>query len=117
MITDTRKSEYEIQTYSPVRSESEELKRLVEEWVENGGVIKVIPNNVHAQFVSPCFDKSKQELADLARKVKRKVFNAYCQSHGITRHRVTDLECVKCIDKRAKSTKDLVNKYCGVTRG
>ena len=66
---------------------------------------------------NPCvvvFDKSKQELAALAK--RSKYFNFACDKHGVTKHRVNDLRCAKCVDEKLHDAKlkQITEKHCGV---
>lgn len=77
----------------------------IEVFLAKGGRIKEIPNTQHAGFVSPCFDKSKNELQKLAAKEKRATFNYYCDVHGIGQHKTKNGECVRCAKKLRKGCK------------
>ena len=103
MNLDPRKSEHNLASYSPVKhNQSQALKDEVEEFLAQGGQIRQISNQTHGDFVSPCFNKSKESLAATARKAKRRLFLFHCHQHGISQHRVKDLACVRCIKANAK---------------
>lgn len=117
MNFDPRKSEYSLASYSPVKhAESDKLSRKVETFVAQGGKIRNLSNNTHADPDYGLFDKRKDELASLARINRRKLFNFSCPEHGITKHRVNDLCCAKCVDEKLHDAKlkEIVNKHCGV---
>lgn len=79
------------------------LNTAVADWVANGGVIKTLPRGQCVTFRSPCFDKSKAEMAALAKKHKRNTFVYWCDKHGICQHKTKDLICVRCTKVRVKS--------------
>lgn len=96
MNLDPRKSEYSLVSHSPIKyAESRALADDVEAFLAKGGEIKVLSNKM-TTFISPCFDKSKEQLAATARKNRRTLFLFHCQRHGISQHRVINLLCVKC---------------------
>ncbi|MEG2445921.1 MAG: hypothetical protein RSB22_07765 [Acinetobacter sp.] len=96
MNLDPRKSEYSLISHSPIKyAESQTLHDEVEAFLAKGGEIKVLSNKM-TTFISPCFDKSKEQLAAAARKNRRTLFLFHCQRHGISQHRVINLLCVKC---------------------
>ncbi len=98
MNLDPRKSEYSLVSHSPIKhAESQTLHDEVEAFLAKGGEIENLSNKVASTFVSPCFDKSKEQLAATARKNRRTLFLYHCQRHGIAQHRVIELECVKCV--------------------
>lgn len=97
MNIDPRKSEYSLVSHSPIKhTESQTLHDEVEAFLAKGGEIKVLSNKVISTFISPCFDKSKEQLAATARKNRKTLFLYHCQRHGISQHRVINLLCVKC---------------------
>ena len=120
MNFDPRKSEYGLVSYSPVKHvEQQALRDEINKFLKNGGEIKHISNNIHADPDYGLFDKRKDELASLARSNRRKFFNFQCPIHGVTKHRTKDMCCVKCIDEKLHDAKlkEIVNKHCGVLHG
>lgn len=120
MNFDPRKSEYGLVSYSPIKyAESQALHDEVEAFVAQGGKIRNLSNNIHADPDYGLFDKRKDELASLARSNRRKTFNFSCPEHGVTKHRTKDMCCVKCVDEKLHDAKlkEIVNKHCGVSHG
>ena len=74
----------------------EQLEGGLAEYLKNGGKVDVLPRGQCVTFRSPCFDKSKTQLAALAKKYKRKTFSYWCDHHGIGQHRVKDMSCLRC---------------------
>lgn len=70
MNLDPRKSEHSLASYSPVKhNQSQALKDEVEAFLAQGGQIRQISNQTHGDFVSPCFNKSKESLQRLQGKL------------------------------------------------
>ena len=118
MITDTRQSEYRISTFSPIDYEKHD-KWSIDGFLAQGGKIRNLSNNIHADPDYGLFDKRIEELAAIARINRRKHFTFSCEKHGVTKHRTKDMCCVKCVDEKLHDAKlkEIVNKHCGVTRG
>ena len=117
MNIDPRKSEYSLISHSHIKHvEQQALRDEINEFLKNGGKIRNLSNNTHADPDYSLFDKRKDELASLARINRRKLFNFSCPEHGITKHRVNDLCCAKCVDEKLHDAKlkEIVNKHCGV---
>ncbi|AOA58195.1 hypothetical protein [Acinetobacter larvae] len=76
--------------------ESAALAAEVEKFLAKGGKVDVLPRSHYVTFRSPCFDKSKSELAALARNHKRKTFSYWCDEHGICLHNTKTGACVRC---------------------
>ena len=74
----------------------EKLEAEMEKFLAKGGEVKTLDCSQYQTFRSPCFDKSIQELQELAIKNKRKSFSYWCDTHGIAQFKSKNAKCIRC---------------------
>lgn len=74
----------------------EELETEMEKYLAKGGEVKTLDRSQYQTFRNPCFDKSIQELQELAIENKRKSFSYWCDTHGIAQFKSKNAKCIRC---------------------